>query len=105
VHTSYSDQQLQEDIESNSAKIDDEINEPKKIHTDQSNKLGKLLEENNMKLKEVESTPLRQKKGTNHRRARCVLPNQARFKILSCLISKSSKNREFYNNISISSKI
>ena len=30
-----------------------------------------------------------------HRRARWVLPSQARFKIFDCLISISSKNREF----------
>ena len=35
-----------------------------------------------------------------HRRARWVLPNQARFKILSCLISKSSKNQEFIKTTS-----
>ena len=28
-------------------------------------------------------------------RARCILTYQARFKIMSCLISKSSKNQEF----------
>ena len=36
----------------------------------------------------------------HHRRARWVLPYQARFKIFSCLISNSSKNQEFIQTTS-----
>jgi hypothetical protein len=38
--------------------------------------------------------------GLAHRRARLVLPYQARFKIWSCLISNSSKNQEFIQTTS-----
>ena len=45
------EEQLQEDIESNAGRIDDAINESKKMHKDRSNKLKQLLEENSIKLK------------------------------------------------------
>ena len=39
-------------------------------------------------------------KSLYHRRARLVIPYQARFKISSCSLSNSSKNREFIQTTS-----
>ena len=55
------EEELQDDIENNAAKIDDEKSESLKIHNDQSRKLEKLLEENSRKLDEVEANLLNQK--------------------------------------------
>ena len=52
------EEKLQEDIENNAARFDDESSEALKEHCDQSRKLEKLLEENSRKLSEVESNLL-----------------------------------------------
>ena len=55
------EEQLQDDIENNAAKIDDEKVESLKIHKDQSKKLEILLEDNSRNLDEVEANLLNPK--------------------------------------------